>query len=438
MTSPAPTADAARQTPNAAPGRKRDPSDPPSWWERPAAWLWTISPLMVWFASVAAVVAYLLLPTVAGSSGPVPVDPAAAVVIGLVTSVTIWLLSAIPLSALMSADRAQPRFYMELCERFDQLSDRVPNDSSSAEVREARRQLAYAEGQLRGEAMKPSLRWALGHGYISVMRSIHRADECLMIEESDDAIVGDAVHDDLLLMMSSITNRDDLRRLLRTAINKASHGTGLGVLPAISGTPPAPGDHLDCKSARQVMRSVRHAISVFRDDARDGLIRLRGRLQWTTLALAALTFLLVGLAMLRAVPVTFAAAASAFYLVAAIVGGFNRLRLEAGRESAVDDFGLSNGRLFAFILISGLAGVGGVYLVAALPSLIPTNGTTQPAATLETVFNLTKNQIGLVFAAVFGLAPGLASKLLLQQADRLEGDLAGARPATAKDSAARD
>jgi hypothetical protein len=91
--------------------------------------------------------------------------------------------------------------------------------------------------------------------------------------------------------------------------------------------------------------------------------------------------------------------------------------------------------LFAAILISGLAGVGGVYLVAALPSLLPATVAARPTATLESVFDLTSNQIGLVFAAVFGLAPGLASKLLLQQADRLESDLLGSRPATGAPSA---
>ena len=170
---------------------------------------------MVSFAAVVAVVAYLLLPAASAAGSVAPADPARAVLIGLVVSARdLGSISALLLRSFMSADRAQPRFYMELCERLDQLVKRVASAGSANQpaVPEACRQLEYAAEQLRGEAKRPCLRWALGHGYISVHRSSTGPRSASVIVESDDAIVGDAVHDDLLLMMSPIANRDELRR----------------------------------------------------------------------------------------------------------------------------------------------------------------------------------------------------------------------------------
>jgi hypothetical protein len=412
-----------------------DPPSEPSAWETLAAWLWITGPFMVWLASVGAVGTYLLLPPVAGSGELVPADPAAAIMIGAGVAIVTWLASALPLHGLMDAARAQPRIYMELCERLDQLRTRLPpeTDANRKAVTEACVQLAYARDQLRGNGNGASLRWALGHGYISVMRSLHRAEESLVVVESDAAVVGDAVHDDLLLKMSGIANEAELRSLIRAAIDAASNGIGSSLLPEAAtsvAAAAAVGAHMERESARETLRSVRHAVNVYRDDARDGLIRARGRLQWLMLAVAAMTLLLFALPIVLAVPVRFVAAAAAFYLVGATIGLFNRLRLESARTKAVDDYGLSQARLFASVLICGLAGVGGVYLVAALPALVPTGGATTPVATLETVFDLGTHQIGLIFAAVFGLVPASLPTLLVQQADRLEKVLEGSRPAT--------
>ena len=58
------------------------------------------------------------------------------------------------------------------------------------------------------------------------------------------------------------------------------------------------------------------------------------------------------------------------YLVGALAGLLNRLRIESSRSSAVEDFGLHLARLIATPLLSGLAGVAGVYLVAKTPEML--------------------------------------------------------------------
>jgi hypothetical protein len=411
----------------------------PARWEGFAAWLFLTSPLVLLLAVIGAVAAYLILPSKPGSSPVVPEDPASALLIGFLVSGAAWLLSAILLRSLTSAPNAQPRLYLELCERYDQLRDRLPaGEAGPADaVKEARDQLDYAERALRGDESVPGLRWALGHGYISVYRAIHRAEEALLLTEAPETLVGEAIHDELVLDRSTIANREYLQGMIRTAIGPASEDAARSLLPPLPGRAQATDDRLTAAAAREVLRAVRLAVNVVRDGARDGLIRTRGRLLWAMLAVAALTYLLVGLAIFRGVSSNYVSAAAAFYLVGAIVGLFNRLRIEAGRSSATDDYGLSQGRLLASVLVSGLAAVGGVYLIAVLPSLLPA-GTSAHPASLEAVFDLPTNQIGLVYAALFGLAPGLAPKLLYQEADRLEGDLLASQPATTVDGATTD
>jgi hypothetical protein len=141
------------------------------------------------------------------------------------------------------------------------------------------------------------------------------------------------------------------------------------------------------------------------------------------LAVGITTYLLLSLALVAGVPVTYVQAVAVFYLVGAIVGLFNRLRIEAGQSSAVEDFGLSQARLVVTPLVSGLAAVAGVYLIAAFPTLLPTGGTPVAAPALKTVFDLTTSPLGLVYAAIFGLAPGTLTSRLASASARLERDL---------------
>jgi hypothetical protein len=142
------------------------------------------------------------------------------------------------------------------------------------------------------------------------------------------------------------------------------------------------------------------------------------------LAVGVTTYLLLSLAIVADVPVKYIQSIAALYLIGAIVGLFNRLRIEAGQSSAVEDFGLSQARLVVTPLVSGLAAVAGVYLIAALPALLPNGATPVPTPpNLETVFDITANPISLVYAAIFGLAPSQLTSRLMFASTRLEKDI---------------
>jgi hypothetical protein len=192
-----------------------------------------------------------------------------------------------------------------------------------------------------------------------------------------------------------------------------------------------PDQPMNADVARQALREVRYAINQYLEDKLGSLLRARNRLIWTMLAVGVSTYLLLALALGAAVPVPQIVAVSVFYLVGAIIGLFNRLRVEVGRREAVEDFGLSMARLVVTPLLSGVAAVAGVYLVAVAPSLFPTGGQATPKTpTLTEVFDLGTNAIGLVYAAIFGLAPNILTNRLAAASARVEQEIASVGPAT--------
>ncbi len=393
--------------------------------------LWITAPLMPGLVAVVTVATYLSLTPTPWTNTSAPDQPGWAIIVGLVALAVVWLGGGIPARVLVSAPRAQLRLYADLLERSRTLRDRVACvDTKSAEAQrcleEARTQLDYVDEELAGEGKGPALRWALASGYMSVIRSMHRAEEALIMAESTDAVVGDALHDALSLEGSAIGNRERLLGILRVAVDRVSPASAT-LLAVGTGRRTAADEALDVREARQALREVRYAINEYRDDRHGGLVRARNRLLWTMLAVGVATYLLLAVALAAAVPVPYILAVAVFYLVGAIVGLFNRLRIEAGQTSAVEDFGLSQARLVVTPLVSGLAAVAGVYLVAIAPTLFPsatTAGTAPPPApSLTEVFDLTTNSIGLVYAAIFGLAPGTLTSRLAAASTRLERDI---------------
>ncbi len=404
--------------------------------------LWIIGPLMPGLAAVVTVATYLFLPTRPGSDLAAPTDPAVSIAAGLVLTTVVWFVGGWFVRPLVSAPRAQLRLYAELLERSRSLRDRVSCiDAKTTEAKacadEARTQLEYVHEELEGDGKGPALGWALASGYMNVVRALHRADEALIMIESTEAAVGDALHDALSLEGSTIGNVKRLVGILGVAMDRLSPASAAVLLPADKDRDAAADKALNDHEAREALREVRHAINEYRDDRHDGLVRARNRLVWTMLAVGITTYLLLSLALLADVGVPYVQAVAVFYLVGAIVGLFNRLRIEAGQNSAVEDFGLSQARLVVTPLVSGLAAVGGVYLIAMVPALLPT-GTTgaAPAPPLTEVFDLVKNPIGIVYAAIFGLAPATLTSRLAAASTRLENDLQSTEAAAPSTQAA--
>ena len=399
--------------------------------------LWIIAPLMPGLAAASTVGIYLFLPTKAGTTPAAPNDPLIAVAAGLLITLAVWVIGGYGGQGLVTAPRAQLRLYAELLERSRSLRDRARSITATSlegqsALTEATTQLDNVYEELEGEGKGAALRWALASGYMSVMRGLHRADEALIMAEPVEAVLGDALHDALSLEGAAIGNVKRLAGIVSGAMDHLSPAAAAAFLPPDANRNTQADKALSDHEAREALREVRHAINEYRDDRHDGLVRARNRLVWTMLAVGVTSYLLLGLALLADIGIPYVQAVSVFYLVGALVGLFNRLRIEAGQTSAVEDFGLSQARLVVTPLVSGLAAVGGVYLIAMAPALLPssTAGGAAPPQ-LTAVFDLASNPVGIVYAAIFGLAPGALTSRLTAASTRLEKDLQSTEAATA-------
>ena len=165
----------------------------------------------------------------------------------------------------------------------------------------------------------------------------------------------------------------------------------------------------------------------------DGLIRARNRLLWVVLTVGITAYCALAIGLLSSVSEAAVASFSVVYLVGALSGLVNRLRIESSRSSAVEDYGLHLARLIATPLLSGLAAVAGVYLVAKTPELLtvvsPSTAATPEPLDISQIFDLAANQSALVVAAVFGLVPAQLFSGLQRQAERFQLDLEKSAPA---------
>ena len=223
-----------------------------------------------------------------------------------------------------------------------------------------------------------------------------------MVVEDVSELVGDVLHDDLSLEDSGMRNPFAMRRIIRDAMHVLSPGVEQSLLrpvPALPkgtvmvstaeaqidetgtrGAPKAPTP----EQAREALREVRYAINDYRDDIFDSFVRGRNQLIWAYLALAISTYVLLVLGMLFGIPKLTLVSVSVLYLVASLIGLFNRLRIESSHTPKVDTYGLYVARLLTGALLSGLAGVAGVYLIAQAPTFLgplSTGPASIPAAT---------------------------------------------------------
>ena len=346
--------------------------------------------------------------------------------------------------SLSGRSRAQAHLYDQLRDRRSQLRDRhirlaetrdKVEDSRLVQFDtlwlEAASRLEAAERELCNPLTgKPALRWARATGYSNILRTLHRVEEMILAAQPDEAVIGDAFNDYLSLTGSTIAERETLIANLRAAAF-AICGPAAETFLNPAGPATKPSTELPCKeTAREVLREVRFAINDFRDSRVDHQIGSRNSLVLVILAGAVVTYLTLGLAILAGVSTLALMSASIYFLVAAVAGLLNRLRIESGRSTAVEDYGLGIMRLVAAPLLSGLAGVGGVYLIAKSPELFAAlfNNQTSTSLPAAKVFDVTTNELGLVVAVIFGFVPAAFFASIQRQADRFQQEIEKTEP----------
>jgi hypothetical protein len=189
--------------------------------------LWLIAPRMPGIAALAVFLAYVVPP----ADHPVHL---AAVGVGSYVAVILWVTLAVLFRGAGCADASQGLVWSELLQRICQLRSRIDGihltaDSPLVAIRtEACMQIGWAESHVYQAPTKqhpePRTRaqagvdWASGSAYLAVWQAVHRAEEAIVQLEPLPAVVADALHDDLRLTDSTLTNAPYLRLSLQRAV----------------------------------------------------------------------------------------------------------------------------------------------------------------------------------------------------------------------------
>ncbi len=360
-------------------------------------------------------------------------------------ALTMWLIALwLPFQRFTRVDGASPTTYGQTGEALTSLRHRP-----GARAGEAHAQLEVVAADLR--TVRAELRWLLQTGYVDLWRRLHRAEEALIAAARPAEVVAGALHDESRLQGSKIAQRDELIARLRRMIKSLGDPAAayLVVRPDAPASPvKSPRPEVQ-EHACAVARQVRRTINEFRDDRREGLVRARNNLAATVLLTGTTSYLLLGLALVGGASGKAVAAGATFYLVGAIVGLFRQLRVASDADTVTEeDYGLYGVRLVHTPLFSGLAAVGGVVLVALLPTTVPapdrTGADARPGLTatvteaqegsgsgegraeksfLAETFDLDGNAQALLIAAIFGLTPNLLITRLQRQVEKYKDDL---------------
>jgi hypothetical protein len=355
----------------------------------------------------------------------------AAPFLGLVVSLSAWLLGGMVARRLAIPQLANTDESGQIRLRLEQLRSRINalldparpalQPEGPGALREARDLAAILEDDLT----QPGIRWVLAHGFITAWKTIHRAEEALFIADGVERIVAEGLNDELRLEDSQIPHSDVLATKVRHAVEVLSPLSGDRYLHSANGAAAISKDDgagVDPGGvARNVLRMVRRAINEYRDDLWSGLIRARNQLRRSILITGVISYLLLVDLLFAGLDSRAVVGASVFFIFGGLIGLVARLRNESGADKAVEDFGLESARLIAAPLLSGLASVFGVLIMGLAHVNVlgvsfgpaPPAGTSVPA--LGDIFNLRTNPTGFIGAALFGLTPSLLIDYLQAQ-----------------------
>ncbi len=345
------------------------------------------------------------------------------IILGLIITLIVWLLLAIPCMRFATAEGGRPSdyeglqgAYQVLCGEFEQ----VRKCDKTGDIA-----LVDVQSNLEGidEVLKCNgLTW-LSTGYVSLWDRINKADEAIIGVLPCKTVIESAKYEELRLENSLVPDSEDLLNLLGEAIKTLSSANAADTVssdPNHSGPSIAnngQGSQQSVQEARADIRKVKAALHKFTNERWDGLVRARNQLMVTAFLTALFTYILVLIAILAHVPPMNTLDAMVFYFLGAIVGLFGRLFDERNADTVMDDYGLSTARIIVTPLISGLAALVGVLFVTT-------------SSTIGTIYQI--NLQNLVFASVLGFAPNILISLLRSKSEAIKGQIKSASPSDQK------
>jgi hypothetical protein len=347
--------------------------------------------------------------------------------LGTISTLIAWFLLAFIIKRFTAVDRMNMSSYGLLLSRVSTLDSQLavldPELTAlPTSAAMARKEVSDSKNTIIKKLGKRSLAWVTASGYIDVWKELHNAEEALINVLPREAVIADALYDEMRIKDSKIETSNELLDKLRRAV-KALDPTAEGYLqsppselqagikepetaPPSTSLTPVEGE----MQSRSVLREVRHALNEFRDSRWEAIVRVRNQFVCTMILTGLTLYVMLEFAILAGATQPALIAATAFYLVGALVGLFSRLYAESQTSKSIDDYRLSLARLVALPMYSGLAAVGGVIVVQQFTSLLD-------------ILNPKNLLAGLIVAAVFGLTPGLLITRLQDQTETYKNDL---------------
>jgi len=350
-----------------------------------------------------------------------------------------WLLIARLYKRFTAVDRANAASYEQLLNRLQQavawyetLTQR-PGPKNNSLYALGMQEISDSFNAICKNLQISGPSWISATGYMSAWKLMHRIDEAFIEIEPIEAVIHNALHDEMSLQDSTLTNRDDLLNKLRRAVKMLAPEAASYLNqqpPQVQQSPqddqakqsdpratssttqntdnPKGNDEAfsntidSATQARTIIYEVRTTLHHFRDDRWDKLIRVRNQLMKMILVTGLLLYVLVEFAIIINVSVGMLKAAAILFFVGGLVGLFSRLYDQSKTDTSIDDFRLATVRLIAGPLYSGLSAIGGVLVV-------------------QRMFDLSVTSI--LIAAAFGLTPSLFTSAIQKEADQYKTDL---------------
>jgi hypothetical protein len=358
------------------------------------------------------------------------VDTIIPLLVGIILTLIIWTLLASLCRRFTAVDRANVKSYYALINHLSTLNyyiDILPADKTK-EVMQDRESFCLALKE------KSSSR-ILDNGYIALWDLMNSAEEALITVAPLEKVIADAVYDEMRLNDSKIVNREDWIKKLRSAVKKLDPCAVNYLKPVVTQSPiasaqqqqqtPATDQGANAekqqdKEARAILRVVRETINDFNTKSWEALISARNQLYRTMILVGLTVIVFVALAIIFHINLLHLEAATFYAFIGGLAGLIGRLSIESQSDKTVDDYRLSLARLLVTPLLSSLAAVLGVLIVAK-------------TADLNMIYNFNTSLVpNLILAATFGLSPNLLINQLQKKSEEYKGNLQSTKPTSAK------
>jgi hypothetical protein len=392
------------------------------WWTSGRLTTWLTVSLATFPALVAstALAAYLL-----GSLGDKPLAGSDSLMLGLRAGILLALILGGLSLIFLTPEKANPYEYRALTNRCCALAIELQRFAGDPKAQEA---IACAPDPATMFADR-GLRWVAGHGYLSLWTQVHQAEEALFMVEPVEWLIAEANRDLLRLTGSKMPQASDFLTDIAAAVKALSPRAAQPYLSSSLASDPLAGDPAKWEQlARLKLRDVRTGLNAYRQSLWDGLVRARNQFVRTLILTTVVTAIVIAVVVGRGTSPRMVLVATILYLIGVLLGLFARLQGLISSTSVEEDFGLDTAHLLAAPILSGVAAVVGVLLVALLKLKIGDINIGPPTVAaneslIRATLNLGTYPGALIVAGLFGITPELLIRYLKTQAESLSKGL---------------